>query len=149
MVILKVFYICSKIKQISKYINTIRNRDFLWKRKDSNIKLTKIELRKNNFQPIILWTHFIFPTSVNWKSLKTRTPGAMRPPSVQILISKTNTHEKELSFSRKMTDFRSEERKVQGKSATFYCSEKLKAQWVRIQKMKKQTGRHPSGLIWD
>lgn len=54
MVILKVFYICSKIKQISKYINTIRNQDFLWKRKDSNIKLTKIELRKNNFQPIIL-----------------------------------------------------------------------------------------------
>lgn len=58
MIILKVFYICSKIKRISKYINTIRNQDFLWKRKDSNIKLTKIELRKNTwnvkFQPIIL-----------------------------------------------------------------------------------------------
>lgn len=58
MVILKVFYIRSKIKQISKYVNTIRNQDFWWRRKDSNIKLTKIKLRKNTwnvkFQPIIL-----------------------------------------------------------------------------------------------
>lgn len=43
-IILKVFYVYFKTKQISKYMNSIQNQDFLCKRKYLNIKLTKMEL---------------------------------------------------------------------------------------------------------
>lgn len=114
-IILKVFYVYHKIKPISKYINPIWNQDFLCKRKYLNIKLTKMKLRQRTWNVTFEWIILIlFPPFLfmerSWKQEN------QEQWDVQILISKTSSHQKEWDLSGEMTNFRSEERKASSNS---------------------------------